>query len=68
MWIPPQNIRNTYDSFAVASTLNELGLAEATIGVVGLDVYPRESTCIDLPLFEEEPKKTSPFLRGYPRK
>ena len=40
MWIAPQNIRNSYDSFAVAKILNELGLAEATIGVIGLEAYP----------------------------
>lgn len=40
VWIPPENIRSSRDSQAVANTLNELGLASGTIGVVGLDPYP----------------------------
>ena len=39
IWIPPQNTRTSRDSSAIAQTINELGLAEATIGVVGLEVY-----------------------------
>ncbi|KAL8665281.1 MAG: hypothetical protein Q9202_002332 [Teloschistes flavicans] len=40
MWIPPKDTRNSQDSSAVANTLVELGLTEATIGVVGLEPYP----------------------------
>ncbi|MFJ6849711.1 M24 family metallopeptidase [Streptomyces sp. NPDC091271] len=41
MWVPPRGIRSQRrDSHAIAATLDELGLAEKTIGVVGLDVYP----------------------------
>ena len=39
IWIPPQNTRTSRDSSAIAQTINELGLAEATIGVIGLEVY-----------------------------
>ena len=45
MWIPPQNIRVARNSDGIADTLNEHGLAKATIGVVGLEPYP--------PLFSE---------------
>ncbi|MEU1982225.1 M24 family metallopeptidase [Nocardia sp. NPDC019395] len=40
IWIPPQNIRASRDSRAVAAALDELDLARATIGVVGLEAYP----------------------------
>lgn len=40
MWIPPENTRNSQDSSALANTLGELSLSEATIGVVGLEPYP----------------------------
>lgn len=40
MWIPPENIRVSRDSHAVAAALDELGLASGTIGVVGLEPYP----------------------------
>ena len=40
MWIPPKNLRNSQDSSTVANTLAELELADATIGVVGLEPYP----------------------------
>jgi hypothetical protein len=36
MWIQPHNLRGTRHSGTIAETLNELGLAEAVIGVVGL--------------------------------
>jgi Xaa-Pro aminopeptidase len=36
MWIPPKNLRGSRHSGMIAETLNELGLAEAVIGVVGL--------------------------------
>ncbi|MGV9797074.1 M24 family metallopeptidase [Mycobacterium sp. NPDC003449] len=39
-WIPAENMRAHRDSRVLADTLDELGLAEATVGVVGLDVYP----------------------------
>ncbi|SDS47979.1 M24 family metallopeptidase [Microlunatus soli] len=40
IWIPPQNIRAARDSGAIVGTLRELGLAKATVGVVGLEPYP----------------------------
>ncbi|MFI5718067.1 M24 family metallopeptidase [Nocardia sp. NPDC051750] len=40
IWIPPENIRASRDSRAIAEALNESALAQATIGVVGLEVYP----------------------------
>jgi Xaa-Pro aminopeptidase len=36
VWIPPENLRVSRDSGAIARTLDELGLAEGAIGVVGL--------------------------------
>lgn len=39
MWIPSQNIQNSQDSSTIANTLSDLGLAEAAIGVVGLEAY-----------------------------
>ncbi|WP_433444843.1 M24 family metallopeptidase [Nonomuraea sp. CA-141351] len=39
MWIPPENVRLSRDSGAIAETLNELGLAKGNIGVVGLEPY-----------------------------
>jgi len=39
-WIRPENIRASRDSRAIADTLNELKLARARIGVVGLEAYP----------------------------
>lgn len=36
-WIPPENTRARRDSRALAATLHELGLATATIGVIGLE-------------------------------
>jgi hypothetical protein len=32
IWIPPQSLRGSRDSGAIAETLNELGLAKGTIG------------------------------------
>jgi Xaa-Pro aminopeptidase len=40
MWIPPQNLRMFTDSSAIAKTIEELGLTEGTIGVIGLEPYP----------------------------
>ncbi|OBG19005.1 aminopeptidase P family protein [Mycobacterium sp. 852002-51057_SCH5723018] len=40
IWVGPQNIRASRDSRAIADTLTELGLAKATIGVIGLEAYP----------------------------
>jgi Xaa-Pro aminopeptidase len=37
IWFPPQSLRGSRDSGAIAETLNELGLAKGTIGVVGLE-------------------------------
>ncbi|TDD25557.1 M24 family peptidase [Nonomuraea diastatica] len=39
MWIPPKNLRGSRHSAAIAATLDELGLAKATIGVVGLGAH-----------------------------
>jgi Xaa-Pro aminopeptidase len=39
-WIPPRNIRSRRDSRAVADTLDQLGLAKGTIGVLGLEASP----------------------------
>lgn len=36
VWTPPENLRASRDSGAIARTLGELGLTEASIGVVGL--------------------------------
>lgn len=40
MWIPPENIRTSRGSHAIAETITELGIATGTIGVVGLDPFP----------------------------
>jgi Xaa-Pro aminopeptidase len=40
MWIPPENLRVSRDSRAIAETLDELGLTQGTIGVVGLEPHP----------------------------
>lgn len=40
IWIPPENIRSSRDSRAIADSLNEFGLAQSVIGVVGLEPYP----------------------------
>jgi Xaa-Pro aminopeptidase len=40
MWIPPENVRASRDSRAIADTLNELRLTKGTIGVIGLEGYP----------------------------
>lgn len=40
VWVPPENLRIPRDSRVVAATLNELGLAQASIGVIGLEPYP----------------------------
>jgi hypothetical protein len=37
IWIPPKSLRGSRDSGAIAETLNQLGLAKGTIGVVGLE-------------------------------
>lgn len=36
VWVPPENLRGSRDSGALSRALDELGLAESTIGVVGL--------------------------------
>ena len=38
-WIPPENIRASRDSAAIAETLEALGLTTAAIGVIGLEPY-----------------------------
>ena len=40
IWIPPQNVRTSRDSRAIADVLKESGLVEGTIGIVGLEPYP----------------------------
>ncbi|GAA2289316.1 M24 family metallopeptidase [Streptomyces atrovirens] len=40
LWMPPENLRMFRDSRVVTATLNELGLAKATVGVVGLEGFP----------------------------
>lgn len=40
MWIPAENVRASRHSRAIADSLNELGLATASIGVIGLEPYP----------------------------
>ncbi|MDV3129966.1 M24 family metallopeptidase [Mycobacterium sp. 21AC1] len=39
-WIPAKNMRAHRDSHVIAETLDQLGLAMATIGVLGLDPVP----------------------------
>ncbi|MFD6189703.1 M24 family metallopeptidase [Streptomyces sp. NPDC060275] len=40
VWIPPENLRMPRDSRAIIAALGELGLEQATVGVVGLEPYP----------------------------
>lgn len=39
-WIPPEDMRAYRDSRVIIRTLDDLGLAKATIGVIGLEGYP----------------------------
>ncbi|MGW4427652.1 M24 family metallopeptidase [Streptomyces tendae] len=40
LWMAPENLRMFRDSRVVTATLNELGLAKAAVGVVGLEGFP----------------------------